>query len=159
IVGYLVAGTAIGPFTPPFSFIQDVDRIQMLSQVGLVFLMFAIGLGLSISKLGRMGAPTLLATGVGAMFMLFFTQALGKAIGLTPLQATFMAAMLMISSSSVIAKVICELNLTHERASQVALSITVLEDIVAVVMLTLLSSNTGTDAGDVSSVVAGMSAF
>ncbi len=160
IVGYLVAGTAIGPFTPPFSFIQDVDRIQMLSQVGLVFLMFAIGLGLSISKLGRMGAPTLLATGLGALLMLFLTQALGQAIGWTPMQATFMAAMFMVSSSAVIAKVIGELHLTHERASQVALSITVLEDIVAVVMLTILGSHTspGDDSG-VSSVVAGMSAF
>ncbi|HYD82678.1 MAG TPA: cation:proton antiporter, partial [Opitutus sp.] len=100
IVGYLVAGTIIGPYTPPFSFIQDVDRIQMLSQVGLVFLMFAIGLGLSISKLGRMGAPTLLATGVGALLMLFLTQALGRAIGWAPMQATFMAAMFMVSSSA-----------------------------------------------------------
>lgn len=159
IVGYLVAGTLIGPHTPPFSFVQDVDRIQTLSQVGLVFLMFAIGLGLSISKLGRMGAPTLLATGVGAVLMLFLTQALGRIIGWTPIQATFMAGMFMVSSSAVIAKVIGELKLTHERAAQVALSITVLEDIVAVVMLTILGSHTGGGETGVSSVVAGMSAF
>ncbi len=160
IVGYLVAGTVIGPFTPPFSFIQDVDRIQTLSQVGLVFLMFAIGLGLSISKMGRMGAPTLLATGVGAVLMLLLTHVLGKVLGWSPAQSTFMAGMFMVSSSAVIAKIVGELNLTHERSAQVALSITVLEDIVAVVMLTILSAHAagGQDAG-VSNVVAGMSAF
>ena len=160
IVGYLVAGTLIGPYNLPFSFLRDVDRIQTLSQVGLVFLMFGIGLGLSISKMGRIGAPTLAATGVGAVFMLVLTQTLGKAIGWSPLQATFMAAMFMVSSSAVIAKVVGELKLTHERFAQVALSITVLEDIVAVVMLTVLGSQTGTgEEAGVSRVVAGMSAF
>ncbi len=160
IVGYLVAGTLIGPYNLPFSFLRDVDRIQTLSQVGLVFLMFGIGLGLSISKMARIGAPTLAATGVGAVFMLVLTQALGKAIGWSPLQATFMAAMFMVSSSAVIAKVVGELKLTHERFAQVALSITVLEDIVAVVMLTVLGSQTGTgEEAGVSRVVAGMSAF
>ena len=55
IVGYLVAGMLIGPHTPPFSFIADEGRIMALSQVGLVFLMFAIGLGLSLSKFARLG--------------------------------------------------------------------------------------------------------
>lgn len=85
IVGYLFAGMLIGPYTPPFSFITDVNRIQLLSQIGLVFLMFAIGLGLSLTKLGRMGMPTLLATGLGAFFTLNLTQLLGHFVGWTPL--------------------------------------------------------------------------
>ncbi|HWL14863.1 MAG TPA: cation:proton antiporter [Opitutus sp.] len=143
IVGYLLAGVAIGPHTPPFSFIHDVDRIQTLSQIGLVFLMFAIGLGLSISKLGRMGWPTLLATGLGAFFMLNLTQLLGLAVGWTSAQSLFVAAMFMVSSSAVIAKIVGELNLSHERSAQLALSITVMEDVVAVVMLTLLATYAG----------------
>lgn len=159
IVGYLVAGMAIGPYTPPFSFIQDVDRIQTLSQIGLVFLMFGIGLGLSLSRLGRMGWPILLATGLGAMFMLIFTQALGAAAGWSGLQALFIAAMFMVSSSAVIAKIVNELNLAHDRTGQLALSITVLEDVVAVVMLTILGSQAGGGAAGVSGVLAGLGAF
>ncbi len=162
VVGYLVAGTFIGPFTPPFSFIQDVDRIQTLSQVGLVFLMFGIGLGLSLSRLGRMGWPTLLATGLGALFMLFLTQALGRAVGWDSSQSLFIAGMFMVSSSAVIAKIVGELNLTHERTGQVALGVTVLEDVVAVVMLTILGTHArGGNESDasVSSVITGMSAF
>jgi CPA2 family monovalent cation:H+ antiporter-2 len=160
IVGYLVAGIVIGPFTPPFSFVQDVERIQTLSQVGLVFLMFGIGLGLSLSRLGRMGWPTLFATGLGALLMLVLTQALGRLIGWTPTQAMFMAAMFMVSSSAVIAKIVGELNLTHERSGQVALSVTLLEDIVAVCMLTILASHARGGGGPtVSGVLTGMTAF
>ena len=160
IVGYLLAGTIIGPYTPPFSFIKDVDRIQTLSQVGLVFLMFAIGLGLSISKLGRLGGATLLATGLGAFFMLLLTRALGASLGWSATQSLFVAAMFMVSSSAVIAKIVEELNLGHERTAQLALGITVLEDVVAVVMLTILAANTQGGSGEaVSTVLTTMSAF
>lgn len=160
IVGYLVAGTVIGPFTPPFSFVQDVDRIQTLSQVGLVFLMFAIGLGLSISKLGRLGVATVVATALGAFFMLMLTRALGAALGWSPTHSLFVAAMFMVSSSAVIAKIVGELNLGHERPAQLALGVTVLEDVVAVVMLTILAANTQGGSGEaVSTVLTTMSAF
>ena len=161
IVGYLVAGVVIGPFTPPFSFLENVDRIQTLSQIGLVFLMFGIGLGLSLTKLGRMGLPTLLATGGGAFIMLNLTQLLGRVVGWSPDQSLFIAAMFMVSSSAVIAKVVSELNLSHERSSQIALAITVLEDVVAVVMLTVLASRTSESASEdgVGELLAGMTAF
>jgi CPA2 family monovalent cation:H+ antiporter-2 len=161
IVGYLGAGIVIGPYTPPFSFITDVDRIQTLSQVGLVFLMFAIGLGLSLSKLGRMGLPTLLATGLGAFLVVNLTQVLGHVLGLSALQGLFVASMFVSSSSAVIGKVVSELNLTHEGSAQRALSITVMEDVVAVVMLTVLASQVPGAGGEsgYGSLIATMSAF
>lgn len=159
VVGYLVAGIVVGPYTPPFSFVLDVDRIQTLSQIGLVFLMFGIGLGLSLSKLRKIGMPTLLATILGAFLMLNFTQVLGWAVGWSFDQALFLAAMFMVSSSAVIAKVLGELNLAHDRAGQIALSVTVLEDVVAVVMLTVLASRTGGGPANVGSLLAGLTAF
>jgi len=162
IVGYLAAGIFIGPYTPPFSFITDVARIQTLSQVGLVFLMFAIGLGLSLTKLGRLGLPTLVATGVGAFLMLNFTQLLGAIIGWTSMQSLFVASMFVVSSSAVIAKIVSELKLVHEAAAQRALGITVMEDVVAVVMLTILASQSqvgGTGGTNLGSLLATLSAF
>jgi CPA2 family monovalent cation:H+ antiporter-2 len=140
IVGYLLAGMVVGPYTPPFSLVLDVARIEMLSQIGLIFLMFAIGLGLSLTRLRLMGASTFIATGLGAFFVLNLTQLLGLAIGWTSQQSLFTAAMFMVSSSAVIAKVVHELKLEHERPGQLALTITVLEDVVAVVMLAILGS-------------------
>lgn len=161
IVGYLVAGIVIGPHTPPFSLIADEARIMALSQVGLVFLIFSIGLGLSVSKFARMGAGTLVATGLGAFFVLNLTELLGFAAGWTPLQAMFVAAMLMVSSSAVIAKIVGELGLAHERSSQLALAVTVLEDVVAVAMLTILGTQAqaGTGGTGVGGLLGALGAF
>lgn len=163
IVGYLAAGILIGPFTPPFALISDVDRIQTLSQVGLVFLMFAIGLGLSLTKLRRMGLSTLIATGLGAFLMLNLTQLFGVFVGWTSMQSLFVASMFVVSSSAVIAKIVSELKLSHEGSAQRALAITVMEDVVAVVMLTILASQTQPGGGEhdasVGRLLATMSAF
>ena len=159
IVGYLVAGIIIGPYTPPFSLILDVQRIETLSQIGLVFLMFAIGLGLSITNLRKLGVSTLLATGLGAFFVLNLTQFLGFAFSWTSMQSLFVAAMFMVSSSAVIAKVVHDMNLGHERSGQLALGITVLEDVVAIVMLAVLAAQVGTASVEVASLVTGLGAF
>ncbi len=159
IVGYLVAGVIIGPYTPPFSFIQDEARIQMLSQVGLVFLMFAIGLGLSLTKLARMGWSTPVATFLAAFLVFDLTKLLGFAAGWSPLHTFFIAAMFMVSSSAVISKIVGELNLTHDRPGQLALGMTVIEDVVAVILLTVLTAQTGGGSTRVSVMLVGMSAF
>lgn len=140
IVGYLLAGIIVGPHTPPFSFIIDINRIETLSQLGLIFLMFAIGLGLSLTRLQRMGLPILAATGLAAFFVLNLTHLLGKGLGWTATESIFIAAMFMVSSSAVIANIIRDMNLGHERSGQLALGVTVLEDVVAVVMLAVLGS-------------------
>ncbi len=161
IVGYLLAGMFVGPYNLPFDLITDIGSIQTLSQVGLVFLMFGIGLELSLSKMREMGAPVLLATALGAFFVLNLTLLLGEAVDWSPLQSVFVAAMLMTSSSAVIAKVMQELNLSRSRAGQIALSITVLEDIVAVVMLAVLGAQTGlaSSGGGVAALLTGLTAF
>lgn len=161
IVGYLLAGIMVGPFTPPFSFVLDVARIETLSQIGLVFLMFGIGLGLSLTKLRQMGLTTLIATALGAFLVLNLVQLLGTVVGWTSTQSLFIAAMFMVSSSVVIAKVMQDLNLDHTRPGQLAVSVTVLEDVVAVVMLAVLAAQgAGAAAGPgVGGQVAGLGAF
>lgn len=159
IVGYLLAGIVIGPYSPPFSLITDTAHIEQLSHVGLVFLMFAIGLELSLSKLKKMGLPIVMATVIGALFMFAFTLLLGRALGWTPLQSLFVAAMLMVSSSAVIAKIMSELKLNHDRAAQMALAITIVEDVVAVIMLTVLATQGAQGSAGIGQVLTGLTAF
>ena len=140
IVGFLVAGIVVGPFTPPFSLVTNVERVETLSQLGLVFLMFAIGLGLSLRKLRRLGFGLLVATALGALVMYYLTRLLGAALGKSTTESLFLAGMLMVSSSAIIGKILHETGANHERAGQLAMGISVLEDVVAVVMLTLLTS-------------------
>ena len=140
VVGYLLAGVVIGPYTPPFQLVSGKESIETLASVGLVFLMFSIGMGLSLRKLRRLGLSLVLATFTGAILMYNLTRAFGGALGWSALDTTFLAAMLMVSSSAIISKVLQETGVTHEKSGQLAMGVAVLEDVVAIVMLTILNS-------------------
>ena len=147
VVGYLVAGMVVGPYTPPFSLITDQASIATAAQVGLVFLMFSIGLRLSFRRLQRLGLGLVLAVFIGAGLTYYATRGLGLVAGLDGTQTLFLAAMLMVSSSAIIGKVLHETGAGHERHGQLAMGVSVLEDVVAVVMLTVLNSVVALSAG------------
>lgn len=140
VVGYLVAGMVIGPYTPPVSLVSDIARIETLAQVGLIYLMFSIGMGLSLRKLRRLGLSLVLATFTGAIVVYNLTRVLGGALGWNLLETAFLAAMLMVSSSAIISKILHETGAMHEKTGQMALGVSVLEDVVAIVMLAILTS-------------------
>jgi CPA2 family monovalent cation:H+ antiporter-2 len=140
VVGFLVAGILIGPHTGAFTFVTDLGRVDTAAQVGLVFLMFGIGLRLSLRKLRKLGLSLLLAVFASAGVIFYLTRLLGVALGLEEIESVFLAGMLMVSSSAIIGKVLQETGATHERSGQLAMGMTVLEDVVAVVMLTVLNS-------------------
>lgn len=145
VVGYLLAGMVIGPFSPGIQLVSNSDHIQLLAQMGLVFLMFAIGLGLSLARLQRMGLSIVVAVGISSILLFNLCRAFGAMMEWSGFQTMFLAGTLMISSSAIIIKVLDELNLIHQRAGQLALGITVLEDIVAVVLLTFFLSLIGAE--------------
>jgi CPA2 family monovalent cation:H+ antiporter-2 len=140
VVGFLAAGILVGPGMPYLALVSDVGRIETLAQVGLVFLMFAIGLRLSLRKLRRLGLPLLAAVFAGAVAMYYLSRLLAASLGWSSTEGLFLAGMLMISSSSIIGKILHETGLNHERSGQLALGVSVLEDVVAVVMLAFLES-------------------
>ncbi|MFM9029995.1 MAG: cation:proton antiporter, partial [Opitutaceae bacterium] len=140
VVGFLVAGMVIGPHTPPFALVTDVERVDTLAQLGLVFLMFSIGLQLSLRKLRRLGFGLLAATFAGALGVYQLTRLAALAAGWSATEGLFLAGMLMVSSSAIISKILRETGTNHERSGQLAMGVTVLEDVVAVVMLTILNS-------------------
>lgn len=147
VVGFLVAGIVAGPKSFPFALVREAGSIETLAQVGLVFLMFAIGLGLSLRKMRRLGPGLMLATFAGAIAMYYFSRLLGASLGWKPTESLFLAGMLMVSSSAIIGKILHETGTNHERPGQLAMGISVLEDVVAVVMLTLLNSLVQIDSG------------
>ncbi len=140
VVGFLVAGMVVGPFNPAVTLVSDTSRIQTLAQVGLVFLMFSIGLQLSVRKLRRLGLSLMIATAVSAVVIYYLSRLLGISMGWTGRESLFLAGMLMVSSSAIIGKILHETGTNHERPGQLAMGVSVLEDVVAVVMLTLLNS-------------------
>ena len=140
VVGFLVAGMVVGPFTPRLALVTNLDRIQTLAQIGLVFLMFSIGLRLSLRRLRRLGVPMLLAVFGSAVGVYYLTRVLGAAMAWNSNTSLFLAGMLMISSSAIVGKVLQETGTTHDASGQLAMGVTLLEGIVAVVMVTALNS-------------------
>jgi CPA2 family monovalent cation:H+ antiporter-2 len=140
VVGFLVAGILVGPGLPSLSLVSDTGRVETLAQVGLVFLMFSIGLRLSLRRLRRLGLPLLAAAFSGAAIMYYLSRLLAASMGWSSTEGLFLAGTLMVSSSSIIAKILHETGLNHERSGQLAIGVSVLEDVVAVIMLAFLAS-------------------
>ena len=146
VVGYLIAGIIIGPYTPPFALVSDVNRIQAMSDLGLVFLMFFVGLGLSLKRIKQLGGPIVIATTITAFCVFNLCQIFSWAMGWNQIAGLIFAAMFMTSSSAIITKMLAELGITHERFAQNSQGITILEDIVAVVMITIIGARVYADA-------------
>lgn len=166
VVGYLVAGIVVGPHTPPFSLIMDEERVQILAQVGMVCLMFSIGLAFSLRRLKQMGVPLIGATALAAFMIFHITRQIGLAGGLDDAQSWFFGGLVVVSSSAIIGKVLRETGKDHDPAGQFALGVTLLEDIVAVVVLTILaplavagSSAAGSEFPDLATLLGMLTGF
>lgn len=150
MVGYLGAGLVIGTLEITFIYVTDPARIQLLSQIGLVLLMFAIGTGVRVRKVKELGMGPVMATVLTALLMLSLGRFAGDLLGLDRMEAFFFASMLTVSSSAITGKILSESRLLHQRVGQLALSQTLLEDFVAAVLLAVLGSVAAfgqTDAG------------
>jgi CPA2 family monovalent cation:H+ antiporter-2 len=147
IVGFLIAGFLVGPHSLPFSHVSNEQAVQALSQLGLVFLMFSIGMELSIAKMRHLGLGIILAAILSSGLVFSLVQAVTLLLGAAKAEALYIAAMMIASSSAIIGKTLHDTGLIHQRAGHLAMSFTVLEDIVAVVVLTLISSLVQTGIG------------
>ncbi len=147
VVGFLGAGVLIGTPQITWIYVTDESRIQTLSQLGLVFLMFFIGLSFRLRKLRELGPGIIAATVFTAMITLTLTRLLGGALGFNTAESLFLAAMLMVSSSAIVGKVLSENGLVHERAGQLAMAMTLLEDLVAIILLAWLGSYAASESG------------
>jgi CPA2 family monovalent cation:H+ antiporter-2 len=161
VLGYLVAGVIIGPHTPPFALIHDQQTIATLAELGVVFLMFSLGLEFSIRKLARVGATAVVAALAEIVLMLWLGFEIGRVFGWSTMDAVFLGAMLAISSTTIIVKALDELGMKRERFAQLIFGILIVEDILAIGMIALLSgiAATGTLAASAVLVTLGQLAL
>ncbi len=139
VLGYIVAGVIIGPYTPPFELIHDEATISTLGELGVIFLMFWLGLEFSLRKLARVGATAIVAALAEIILMLWLGYEIGHNFGWKTMDALFLGAMLAISSTTIIVKALDELGLKRQRFAQVVFGILIVEDILAIAMIALLS--------------------
>lgn len=161
VLGYILAGVIIGPHTPG-SFIKDDDTIETLGQLGMIFLMFALGLEFSFGKLKKVGATAFIAATLEILFMVFAGYELGRLFGWGKTDSIFLGAILAISSTTIIIKALEELGKKHDTFASLIIGILIVEDILAIVMLALLSGYATSGEftfGEVTHTVVNLSAF
>lgn len=146
VLGYIIAGFLIGPHTPPFPLIHTEATIHTLSELGVIFLMFALGLEFSLKKLRAVGLPALAAALLEIVVMVGAGYGIGKAFGWREMDALFLGGILAISSTTIIIKALREMKATREPYAQLIFGILVVEDLLAILIIALLSglATTGT---------------
>jgi CPA2 family monovalent cation:H+ antiporter-2 len=140
VLGYLLAGLVIGPHTPPFSLVVDEAGIRVWSELGVIFLMFSLGLEFSFKKLLSVGKTAAVTGPFEAVFMLALGFVAGQLVGLSSIDSIFLGAILSISSTTIIIKALDELKLKKERSSQLIFGILVVEDLAGILILVALST-------------------
>ncbi|SAL78262.1 sodium/hydrogen exchanger [Caballeronia arvi] len=157
VLGYIVAGVIIGPYTPPFNLIHDEVTIQTLGELGVVFLMFSLGLEFSLRKLFKVGATAFVAALSEIVLMIWIGYEIGRWFDWTVMDSLFLGAMLAISSTTIIVKALSELGMKGEHFAQIVFGILIVEDILAIAMLVLLSgiAQTGSVSAGVAVVTLG----
>lgn len=162
VLGYIVAGFIIGPHTPPFGLIHDEDSIKTLAELGVIFLMFCLGLEFSLRKLFKVGATAFIAAFLEIVLMIWIGFEIGRWFGWNTMDSLFLGAILAISSTTIIVKALNDLKMKNERFAQLIFGVLIVEDILGIGIIALLSgiAVSGTvSSGEVFSTVGKLSLF
>jgi CPA2 family monovalent cation:H+ antiporter-2 len=149
VIGYILAGIIIGPFTPPFTLVTSLETINALAEIGIIMLLFVVGTEFPMARLrsvGRISIVVALAESLGTMFIVFFTA---QYLGFTFFDSLFLGLALSITSTVVTIRVLEELGMIKDRSSTLILGISIVEDILAISILAVLQSIAGA-GGDLS---------
>ncbi|MCL5877027.1 MAG: cation:proton antiporter [Candidatus Bathyarchaeota archaeon] len=140
IIGYLIAGVIVGPFTTPFHLVQNVDFLSVFAEIGVVLLLFTIGLEFPVRYLRSIGRVVFGVSAIEITLMLVVSWAVGTFLGWGFYDTLFLGAALASSSTTIIAKVLGDMGKIKEISSTLMLGILVVEDVVVVILLALLQN-------------------
>lgn len=140
VLGYIVAGFFIGPYFPWFPAVTDAENVHVWSDIGIVFLMFALGLEFSIKKLKKVGMTGAITVLTELAIMFVVGNAVGHLLGMGNMDCVFLGCMLSISSTTIIIKSFDDLKMKQQKFTGTVTAVLVMEDLVAVLLLVLLST-------------------
>lgn len=140
IVGYIVAGIMAGPSISLFPTVSDQANIKIWADIGVIFLLFAIGLDFSFRKLISVGASAIFSTVIIVCGMMFLGYTAGNAMGFSHTSCIFLGGMLSMSSTAIVFKAFSDMGLLDQKFTGIVLGILIIEDVVAVIMMVVLST-------------------
>jgi CPA2 family monovalent cation:H+ antiporter-2 len=162
VLGYILAGFIIGPHTPPFGLIHDEQTIRTLSELGVIFLMFCLGLEFSLRKLFKVGATAFIAAFLEIILMIWIGYEIGRWFEWSTMDSLFLGAILAISSTTIIVKALNDLKMKDQRFAQLIFGVLIVEDILGIGIIALLSGiavSGSVSSGEVVATVGKLSLF
>ena len=140
VLGYIVAGFLASPNMPYMPSVSDMHGIHLWSEIGVVFLLFALGLEFSFKKILKMGAAPIIAAIAIILGMMYVGSFTGHLFGWSDMDCIYLGGMLAMSSTTIIFKAFDDMGLRKKRFASLVLSVLIIEDILAIVLMVMLST-------------------
>jgi len=140
VLGYIVAGFLVSPHMPYTASVVDTENVQLWADIGVMFLLFSLGLDFSFKKILKMGASPIISTITIIFSMAMLGMIAGHAFGWSKMDCIFLSGMLAMSSTTIIYKAFDDLGLRQQQFAGLVMSVLILEDILAIVMMVMLSA-------------------
>ena len=140
VLGYIVAGFIASPNMPYMPSITDGEGVHVWSEIGVIFLLFALGLEFSFKKILKMGAAPIIAALAIILGMMYVGSLAGHLFGWSDMDCIYLGGMLAMSSTTIIFKAFDDMGLRQERFASLVLSVLIIEDILAIVLMVMLST-------------------
>jgi sodium/hydrogen exchanger family protein len=143
VLGYIVAGFLVSPHMPYTMSVIDETDIKTWADIGVIFTLFSLGLDFSFKKIVKMGASPIIATVVIVFAMMMLGISIGHGFGWSKMDCIFLGGMLAMSSTTIIYKAFDDMGLRQQKFAGMVMSVLILEDILAIVMMVMLSAIAG----------------
>lgn len=140
VLGYIIAGFLVGPHLSLTPTVVDTENVKTLADIGVIFLLFSLGLEFSFKKLMRVGGSASITAFVEILFITILGYFIGKWMGWSTMDSLFLGGMLASSSTTIIIKAFDELGLKTKQFARVVFGVLVVEDIVVILLMVLLST-------------------
>ena len=140
VLGYIVAGFVVSPHMPYTASVADMESVHLWADIGVMFLLFSLGLDFSFKKILKMGASPIISTVTIIFCMSMLGVLSGHAFGWSKMDCIFLGGMLAMSSTTIIYKAFDDLGLRQQQFAGLVMSVLILEDILAIVMMVMLSA-------------------
>lgn len=140
VLGYVVAGFLASPHMPYTPSVMDTAHIQTWADIGVIFLLFALGLEFSFKKIVKVGGAAVIAACTIIFCMILLGMAVGAGFGWRRMDCIFLGGMIAMSSTTIIYKAFDDLGLRKKQFTGLVLSVLILEDILAIVLMVMLST-------------------
>jgi CPA2 family monovalent cation:H+ antiporter-2 len=140
VLGYILAGLLVGPHIHFFPTVTDSESVHIWAEIGVIFLLFSLGLEFSFKKLVKVGGSASITAIVEVFFMLLIGFIAGKMMGWATMDCIFLGGILSVSSTTIIIRAFEELGVKHKKFAGLVFGVLIVEDLVAILLLVLLST-------------------